>query len=87
MNDDIHSPAHYEIAPGIEAWDVIAATLTEEELRGFCLGNILKYRLRAGMKGNPESDLAKAQWYRDQMEGIAVLGPCGNEVSGLGERP
>lgn len=80
MSDDIHSPPHYEVAPGLEAWDVIAATLTEDELRGFCLGNIIKYRLRAGAKGDPKNCLAKADWYRNKLFATAVVGPCGNEV-------
>lgn len=71
MSDDINHPSHYELAPGIEAWDVIEATLTAEELRGFCLGNILKYRLRAGQKDSPEKDLAKANWYRERLRELA----------------
>lgn len=70
MEDDlINSPRHYSIAPGLEAFDVIRATLTPEELRGYCLGNLLKYRLRAGSKpGQPaEKCLAKANWYRDRL--------------------
>lgn len=84
-HDEINSPTHYQLAPGIEAWDVIEATLTAEELRGFCLGNILKYKLRAGQKDSPEKDLAKANWYRDKLrESIGraciVVGPNGNDV-------
>lgn len=71
QHNDINDPSHYELAPGIEAWDVIEATLTAEELRGFCLGNILKYRLRAGQKNSPEKDLAKANWYRNKLRELA----------------
>ena len=92
MRDDINSPPHYEVVPGLEAWDVIAATLTEDELRGYCLGNILKYRLRAGEKGPADQCIAKANWYRqvlrdlegstpgDDSDATAIVGPCGNEV-------
>lgn len=30
---------------------------------GFCLGNVLKYVLRAGKKGVELEDLKKAEWY------------------------
>ena len=39
---------HYELWPGTEAIDVMAASLSPEELRGYIKGNILKYKLRAG---------------------------------------
>lgn len=69
QHDDINRPKHYELAPGIEAWDVIRAVLTPEELRGYCLGNVLKYRLRAGEKEgqDPTKCLAKARWYRERL--------------------
>ena len=38
------------------------------EFRGFCLGNVLKYRLRAGKKAdlaNMEQDLKKAEFYKE----------------------
>lgn len=94
IHDDINHPSHYELAPGIEAWDVIEATLTAEELRGFCLGNILKYKLRAGSKAgqSPEKDLAKANWYRDKLrESIGraciVVGPNGNTLETWRDAP
>lgn len=99
MSDDIHSPPHYEVAPGLEAWDVIAATLTEDELRGFCLGNIIKYRLRAGEKGSADTCIAKANWYRQVLRDLegstsgadsdatAVVGPCGNEAKTVQGKP
>lgn len=51
----------------IEPIVVIKSILTEEEYRGFLLGNVLKYRLRAGHKD--EGDIDKAlqyeQWYKE----------------------
>lgn len=73
QHDEINYPKHYELAPGLEAWDVIKATLTREELRGYCLGNLLKYRLRAGEKGDAAKCLAKANWYRDQLREMDAL--------------
>ncbi len=66
-HDEIHNPAHYDLFPGQQAIDVIKAALTPEEFRGYCKGNALKYRLRAGEKGPAEKCLAKANWYRDRL--------------------
>ena len=66
--DNVNHPAHYKLFPNQEAIDIIRATLTEDEYIGYCKGNALKYRLRAGLKGdNAIEDLAKANWYRDQL--------------------
>lgn len=70
MNDPINHPKHYQMAPGVEAFDIIAAALTPQELRGYLLGNILKYRLRAGEKGDPAICIGKANWYRDKLESL-----------------
>jgi hypothetical protein len=32
----------------------------------FCLGNAVKYILRADLKGNAVQDLQKARWYIDR---------------------
>ena len=41
---------YYKIAGFGESLKILKEVLTEEEFRGFCKGNILKYRLRAGKK-------------------------------------
>lgn len=85
-NDEISSPKHYKVFPGVDSIDVIEKALSKEEFVGFCKGNILKYRLRAGNKGPADQCIAKANWYRDvlleleQCDVTAVVGPCGNEV-------
>lgn len=57
MSDPVNHPTHYTSHPsGIE---VIRIT----EHMGFCLGNAIKYILRADHKGNAEQDLKKAIWY------------------------
>lgn len=61
----VQHPSHYQSGK-IEAIDVI-----EDFNLGFCLGNVIKYVLRAGKKKEPgksvtESevqDLEKAEWY------------------------
>lgn len=62
-SDVVNNPNHYQLFPETEAIVVIAKSLTDEEFRGYCLGNSLKYRLRAGKKGSAEEDLAKADKY------------------------
>ena len=66
--DMIKSPKHYQIIDGVESITVIAAGLTVSEWRGFCLGNILKYRIRAGKKDALEQDIAKANEYESLFE-------------------
>jgi hypothetical protein len=70
-HDDVTNPAHYDLFPGQQAIDVIQAALTPEEFRGYLKGNALKYRLRAGEKGDPAKCLAKASWYRDRLWSLA----------------
>lgn len=66
--DVVNSPSHYQLFPdGTEAIDVIRAALTEEEFIGYCKGNFLKYRLRAGNKDALEQDIAKSNKYVEFM--------------------
>lgn len=64
--DMVHQPAHY-VGGGIEAIDVIQAKLTEEQFRGFLLGNVLKYSMRSNYKGKTQEDYEKARWYLDRL--------------------
>lgn len=61
--DVVNKPSHYKWFPGVEVINVIRSTLSEEEFIGYCKGNSLKYRLRAGKKGDGSEDLAKARVY------------------------
>ena len=55
--DMVNHPPHYTSHPsGIE-------TIQITEHMGFCLGNAIKYILRADLKGNKIEDLKKAEWY------------------------
>lgn len=54
--DNVNHPPHYNWMKNIEAIDVC-------EQLNFCLGNAVKYILRADHKGNPIQDLRKAIWY------------------------
>ena len=67
------NPSHYKQFPK-EAIDIIRDTLTEEQFVGYCLGNELKYRLRAGYK-NPDraaEDLDKAMWYAGKRDDLSA---------------
>lgn len=68
--DYINSPKHYNILGDIEVFDAVQRTLTKEEWVGFLKGNIMKYRLRLGLKPNEpvEKDLAKSRVYEDKLK-------------------
>lgn len=61
MADNVMHPKHYQLGDGLEAIDVIRATLGDG-FTAYCRGNILKYLLRAEHKGGVE-DLEKAAVY------------------------
>ena len=65
---------HYLACP-IQPIDLIQYTLTKEELIGFLKGNIIKYSLRAGHKGDPEKDKAKALQYKKWLDTVLVGDP------------
>lgn len=72
LSDEVDHPNHYQHG-GIETIDLIEATLSEEEFIGFLKGNILKYRERAGHKGDAETDYSKAKWYYDRLHELTEM--------------
>ena len=62
MADMVNQPPHYQ-GKGLEAIQVIEAFGLHQS---FCLGNVVKYILRAGKKGDALEDLKKARWYLDR---------------------
>lgn len=69
--EGVTKPSHYALFDDIEAIEIIARSMTREQFKGYCLGNILKYRLRAGKKSELaylEKDLAKADFYGELYE-------------------
>lgn len=60
----VQSPAHYQLADGMEAIDVIDQAIGDPA--SFYRGNAIKYLLRAGRKGDAKQDLEKARWYIDR---------------------
>ena len=63
--DNVNNPSHYKQG-AIECIEAIQSALTEEEFRGYCKGNAMKYIWREKHKGGTES-LEKAAWYLDYM--------------------
>lgn len=77
-NDSPTSPGHYKLFPNkhmpaneIEALDVIQASLTKDEFKGYLKGNQLKYLLRHHSK-NGEEDLRKAKKYMEFYESFCI---------------
>jgi len=62
--DVINSPKHYSVFEQVEAIQVIASSMTQDQFYGYCFGNILKYRLRAGGKDDVMQELGKADRYQ-----------------------
>lgn len=60
MSDLVNHPPHYKAGNGLEAIDVIEGFGFDKD---FCLGNALKYLLRAGRKDDLLQDIRKAGWY------------------------
>nr|DAO32280.1 MAG TPA: nucelotide kinase [Caudoviricetes sp.]DAR68579.1 MAG TPA: nucelotide kinase [Caudoviricetes sp.] len=71
MNDNINKPSHYQGRYGMESIDALRNFMTPEQLKGFFLGNSLKYLLRHQKKNGLE-DLKKARknldWLIDEVE-------------------
>ena len=63
--DNVYNPQHYKQGK-FECIEAIQSALTEEEFRGYCKGNAMKYIWRERHKGGEES-LQKAAWYLDYM--------------------
>jgi hypothetical protein len=59
--EDIVSPVRYTEG-GLEVIDILQIKLTDDEFKGYCKGNVLKYLLRYRYKGGAR-DLEKAQVY------------------------
>lgn len=67
-DDGVRKPSHYQVFDGVESIEIIARSMTVSEFRGFCMGNVLKYRLRAGKKSElatMEKDLNKAAFCQE----------------------
>lgn len=64
VRETVNHPAHYTAYP-VEVIDMVRLILGEEGFQAYCLGNEIKYRMRAGLKGDAAEDLAKAMKYKE----------------------
>lgn len=64
MSDNVHNPKHYQGRNGLEAIDVHRNFMSDEQLTGYHLGNLIKYVLRYRRKNGIE-DLEKAKVHMD----------------------
>ncbi len=75
VEDNVNHPNHYKGAYPFEVIDVIEFVLDSvhcshlDPFESYCLGNELKYRLRAGLKDNAAEDIAKAMKYMEFRRG------------------
>ena len=60
--DNVNNPNHYKLGCGIESIEIIKRVLGLKGFVAFCLGNILKYLIRAEKKNRLE-DYKKAAKY------------------------
>lgn len=71
LYDSVNNPKHYQGRYGMESINVLRNFMTSEQLKGFYLGNALKYQLRFQKKNGLE-DLKKARknldWLIEEME-------------------
>ncbi len=59
----VEHPAHYTAYP-VEVIDMIRIILGPEGFKAYCLGNEIKYRMRAGLKVDAVEDIEKALQYK-----------------------
>lgn len=59
----VKEPKHYDLPGGGQAIDLIRELLGDEGFRAYCMGNVIKYAVRLGRKGNQDIDLAKIREY------------------------
>jgi hypothetical protein len=68
-HDAVAHPPHYTAFP-VEVIEIIKAALGPDGFTAYCFGNEIKYRMRAGLKGdNAQEDIAKAMTYKSFREG------------------
>lgn len=66
-NGNTIRPGYYEKS-SMQPLEVMQRIMTEEQFKGFLLGNCIKYRMRCEQKGQRDSDLYKARQYAYWLE-------------------
>ena len=64
--DDLQIGGDHYKEMGVQPWAVMESVLTREEFIGFLKGNIIKYSMRNGKKG--EFDAGKCHHYRQKLK-------------------
>ena len=64
--DVVNHPKHYTSGK-YEVIEVIEDKMTASQFTGFLIGNIMKYIMRATLKGDALHDYKKAKWYLDYL--------------------
>lgn len=59
---------HYQLWDEMESIEVLESIMTQNELIGWCKGNILKYRLRIGHKDDPLKEIQKIMTYENYLK-------------------
>lgn len=71
LHDSVNNPSHYQGRYGMQSIDALRNFMTPEQLKGFYLGNALKYQLQFQKKNGLE-DLKKARknldWLIEEFE-------------------
>lgn len=67
QKEAVNHPLHYGGDTPYECIKVLRSWLSEEEYRGFCRGNALKYLCRVGKKDEAVQELKKARFYLDKL--------------------
>lgn len=65
MSDNVNHPNHYNVPGRRECIVEMVEKYGEIPVYWFCMLNAYKYEYRAGLKGSAETDLKKAEWYRN----------------------
>tara|TARA_B100000073_G_C23352408_1_gene419428 strand:- start:164 stop:511 length:348 start_codon:yes stop_codon:yes gene_type:complete len=67
--DNVNSPPHYREG-FIECIDAIQASMSDEEFKGYCKGNVLKYIWRYNYKGKAFEDISKSEYYLKKLKSL-----------------
>ena len=66
--DDLQVGGDHYKEMGVQPWAVMESVLTREEFIGFLKGNVIKYSMRNGKKG--EFDAGKCRHYMQKLQEV-----------------
>jgi len=76
--DPVKKPKHYQVFMEVEAKEIIQVVLDSHLTNDmspyqiYCLGNTMKYRLRAGGKDDLQQDIDKADQYKEMANAESI---------------